>query len=92
MAIRFTCTACRTVMKIDARIFEEKKVRCTGCRSVILLTPDDNAPDGMIVSIPKKTEKPKEMSAATRGWLLLAALVVIALIVAFGVWFSMRGT
>jgi hypothetical protein len=78
-------------MKIDRRITEEKKVRCTGCRSVILLTPDDESPDGMLVSVPKKTEKPKEMSVATKRWLLMAALGIILLIIAAGIWFSMRG-
>ena len=91
MSIRFTCTACRTVMKIDSRITEEKKVRCTGCRIVILLTPDDEAPDGMLVSIPKKKDKPKGMSESLKRTLLSVALIVMAIIVAGGIWYSLSG-
>lgn len=75
-------------MKIDSRISEEKKVRCTGCRIVILLTPDEDAPDGMLVSIPKKSEKPKGMPESRKRMLLTAALVVMALVVAIGIWYS----
>src|SRR6266516_4201846 len=91
MSIRFTCTACRTVMKIDSRITEERKVRCTGCRIVILLTPDPDEPDGMTVSFPKKSDKRKGMSDSRKRVLLLIALVIMAVIVGVGLWYTLSG-
>jgi hypothetical protein len=78
-------------MKIDSRITEERKVRCTGCRIVILLTPDPEEPDGMRVSIPKKSDKPKGMSESKKRILLSSALVALAIVVAIGLWLTLRG-
>lgn len=78
-------------MKIESRITEERKVRCTGCRIVILLTPDPQEPDGMRVSIPKKSDKPKQMSESKKRLLLFGALAVLAITVAVGLWFTLRG-
>jgi hypothetical protein len=91
MTVRFTCTACRTVMKLDSAVSEERKVRCTGCRIVILLTPDPDEPDGMRVSIPKKSDKSKDMPASHKRTLLIVALVIMALVVAVGLWLTLRG-
>ena len=78
-------------MKIDSRITEEKKVRCTGCRIVILLTPDADEPDGMLVTIPKKSDKPRGMSTALKQGLLLGALAIMAIVVAVGLWYTLSG-
>ena len=78
-------------MKIDSRITEERKVRCTGCRIVILLTPDDEEPDGMHVSIPKKSDKPKGMSESRKRVLLMGVLLILAILVGVGLWYSLAG-
>src|SRR5262245_32661539 len=88
MTVRFTCTACRTVMKLDSAVNEERKVRCTGCRIVILLTPDPDEPDGMRVSIPKKSDKPKGTDSRQRN-LMLGALAIMAIIVAVGLYIAL---
>src|SRR4051812_27556286 len=91
MALRITCTACRTVIKVDNTIREEKKVRCTGCRIVILLTPDQDEPDGVRISYPKKTDKPKGMKESTKRYLMIAALAGMAIVVAIGLWYTLSG-
>jgi hypothetical protein len=45
----------------------------------------------MLVSFPKKSEKPKGMSASRKRTLLSAALFVMAMIVAGGIWYSLSG-
>jgi hypothetical protein len=78
-------------MKIDSNITEEKKVRCTGCRIVILLTPDPDEPDGFSVSIPKKSDKPKQMSNARKSVILSITLAVLAIAVGIGLFYTLRG-
>ena len=92
MSIRFTCVACKTVLKIGDRISEQRKVRCTGCGVVILLTPDEDAPDGMTTSIPQQTPKAKTGAASLglNNWLILGGAAA-ALLLVLGLWYALSG-
>ena len=91
MAFRFTCTACRTVMKVQDGFIEPKKVRCTGCGIVVMLTPDPDDPEEITVSYPKKTRKRNEMSDAKKRVLLFSILGVLLLSIGGGLWWTLRG-
>jgi len=82
MSIRFTCTTCHTVLKIEGGLTEPRKVRCKGCNIVILLTPDEDDPDNVIATVPKKTAKRNEMSEGQRKAILfgVAGVLVVAII------------
>jgi len=67
---------------------EEKKVRCTGCRIVILLTPDPDEPNGLRVKIPRKSDKPKQMSEGKKRVLLIGLLSVLVIIVLIGLYIT----
>jgi DNA-directed RNA polymerase subunit RPC12/RpoP len=88
MEIRFTCSACRTVMKLGDMITEQKKVRCSGCGTVILIEPNPDNPREIITSIPKRRDKPKGMSEAMRRNILIGIAVALILIVVIGVWWT----
>jgi hypothetical protein len=89
MSIRFSCPSCRAVLKIGEMITEAKKVRCTGCAIVLLVEPDDDNPNGLIVTIPRKPSRPK--GAAGGGMrqqaILFTAAAVALLVILFGLWY-----
>jgi LSD1 subclass zinc finger protein len=89
--IRFTCSACRTVMKLGDTITEQKKVRCSGCGTVILVEPHPSNPGEVTTSIPKRREKSKGMSEATRRNLLIGVAIGLVLIAAIGIWWTQSG-
>jgi hypothetical protein len=87
MRIRFTCAACRTVMKLGEPITEQKKVRCSGCATVIVLTPDPTNPGDVIVTIPNRAARPpKAMSEAKRRNILMAIVAALIAFMAISVW------
>ncbi len=90
MAIRFTCTACQKSMKLADAITEPKKVRCSGCGLLILLTPDPNDPSHVKASFPKKADRVDEhsMSPAQQKFILLSILGVIVLFFVLVFWFN----
>ena len=90
MSIRFTCSACHTVLKVAAVVTEERKVRCTGCGIVIVLTPDDDSPTGMSISVPQKGGKPRLSSRGRRN-ILIGVLVAILALLGFAIWYSTGG-
>ena len=61
------------VLKIGEMITEAKKVRCTGCAIVLLVVPDDDNPDAVIATIPKKSGRLKGAAGAVSGLYDLAA-------------------
>jgi hypothetical protein len=76
-------------MKLGEMITEEKKVRCSGCGIVILVNPHPTIPTEVVASIPKKSERPKGMSDSRKKLLLSGALLVLAVLFAFGMWLTM---
>jgi DNA-directed RNA polymerase subunit RPC12/RpoP len=87
MSIRFTCLACKTVLKIAEMISEQRKVRCTGCGVVILLTPDPDAEDGMTVSIPQQLPKPKQdPGQPVNPWLAAGIIAAALIVIGGGLW------
>jgi hypothetical protein len=94
MSIRFNCTACQTVLKIGEAISEPRKVRCTGCGIVIVLTPDEDSPIGMTVSVPQQSGKAKDESKADLARqrnMLIGGAVVAGLILVLGAWWLFSG-
>ena len=85
MSIRFLCEACRTTLKIESMISQQKKVRCTKCSIVILIDPDPGSPTGIKASIPdqtgKGTLKSKAEEARQRKIVFTAAGLVGAFVV-----------
>ena len=94
MSIRFTCTACRTVLKLGEMIAEPRKVRCTGCGIVILVEPDPTHSSGIKSSIPEqmdKTTKRIRQEQARLRMILASGLVILGIALAIGIWWSFRG-
>jgi DNA-directed RNA polymerase subunit RPC12/RpoP len=91
MAIRFNCQACKTVLKIAEQISEQKKVRCTGCGVVILLTPDEDATDGMTVSIPDQVPKKKAEDGGVNIWVMVGVGAGVLLVIIIGLWWMFSG-
>lgn len=84
MSIRFTCSSCRTVLKIGEMVTEPKKVRCTGCSIVILVEPDPSDPLGIKTSVPiqslnKSKSRDEKEWARTRKTLGIVAAVLLIL-------------
>lgn len=75
-------------MKLGTMITEEKKVRCSGCGIVILVTPHPSNPMEVVTSIPKKSERPKGLSDAHKKLLLSVVLLILVSLVAFGIWWT----
>ncbi|MSQ95765.1 MAG: hypothetical protein EXR98_14585 [Gemmataceae bacterium] len=92
MSIRFSCPACRAVLKIGEMITEAKKVRCTGCAIVLLVEPDDDNPNGLIATIPRKPNRPKGAGGGgKRQQAIFFSIAAVALLVAlFGLWYMFR--
>jgi hypothetical protein len=67
----------------------QRKVRCTGCGAVILLTPDDDAPDGMTVSIPQQSGKrtnPFESAENRYRLMVYSGAAIALLLIVLGLW------
>jgi hypothetical protein len=62
MAIPVICTVCRTSMKVSEGFTEPKKIRCSGCGTLILLTPDPTNPSNVAVSFPRKKDKKRGLT------------------------------
>src|SRR5947208_1413903 len=92
MAIRITCAACRTVMKVTEGLTEQKKLRCTGCKMLIMITPDPKAPDGLQISYPKKADKNRQLSERRRQIGLFSAVGVALLGLILILWYSFSGS
>jgi hypothetical protein len=75
-------------MKIGDGLAEPKKVRCTGCGMVILLTPNAADPANPSLSFPRKTETGKGMSESQRGMLLLVGVGVLVVVAVAGLWWT----
>jgi hypothetical protein len=94
MTVRFNCGACRAVLKVPEVVTVERKVRCTSCGVVILLTPDETSPIGMTVTLPDTSGKEKHKKKAEVAqqrrvlWVVLAVLVVL---LAGGLWWTLGG-
>lgn len=91
MTIRFTCTACRTVMKLGDAITEQKKVRCSGCGTVILVSPHPTNSAEVVISIPDRSKKPKKMSDSMRRNILIAIAVALLVFMGTAVWWTQAG-
>jgi DNA-directed RNA polymerase subunit RPC12/RpoP len=94
MSIRFTCLGCRTVLKIGEMITEERKVRCTGCGIVIVVSPDPADPMSVVANIPEQplgNKRKSDKELGQRRNLLLAVLGVVFLLVLIGIIWSMMG-
>ncbi len=91
MEIRFTCSACRTVMKLGEAITEQKKVRCSGCGTVIVVAPHPSNPHEVMTSIPNKRERPKGMSETTRRNILMAVVAALIVIMVTAIWWTQAG-
>jgi DNA-directed RNA polymerase subunit RPC12/RpoP len=91
MSIPVTCTVCRKSMKVSDGITEQKKIRCTSCGTVILLTPDPSNPGSVTASFPRKTDKPKTMTEKQKQLLLWCVLGSLGIIVAIGLWWTLSG-
>lgn len=93
MSIRFTCPTCHAVLKIAEMISEPRKVRCTGCSLVILVSPDEDAPNGVRTSVPEKPSKTGESEAdiARRRNILVGAMVAVLILLLAGIWWTQRG-
>lgn len=93
MAVRFTCPVCPTVLKLSEAVNIERKVRCTGCGVVIMLTPDADSPTGMHAAVAEK--KSKKGSGGSAGWrgqvpVMWGAAGLAVVILGFAIWWWMR--
>ncbi len=91
MTIRFNCTACRTVLKIGEMISESRKVRCTGCGIVIVVSPDEDSPNGVSATIPQQSSKEKSRSRqelAPQRNILIGILIAVVLVMGIGLWWT----
>ena len=90
MPIRITCAACRTTMRVPEGFTEPKKVRCTQCGILMLLTPDPTKTDGVNISIPRKTGRSSDPSAGPSQWLVLGAIAAGIVVLLFVLWWFFR--
>jgi len=94
MSIRFTCSSCRTVLKLGEMIAEPKKVRCTGCSIVILVEPDPADPTGLKTSIPaqslnkEKSRSDKQLARQRKVLLVLGGIILVGAVIAL--WWNFR--
>lgn len=95
MTVRFNCGACRAVLKVPEVVTVERKVRCTSCGVVILLTPDEASPTGMTATLPdtegKKSKHKAKVEAARQRRVLLVVLGVVVVILAGGLLWTFWG-
>jgi hypothetical protein len=80
MSIRFECNACRTVLKLGEMITEKKKVRCTGCGLVLLVSPNPNDPMSVTATIPQKTSQSRRPISLSRQQLGMLGSVLVAVV------------
>ena len=71
-------------------ITEPKKVRCTGCGIVILLTPNEESETGLTASFPEQPVKPNAMSDSRKRIIMASVLGVMAVVLLVGLWWSFR--
>ena len=93
MSIRFPCPACKTMLKIESRIREEKKVRCTTCAIVILVAPDPNNPGEVTAALPNPADRKYARSEGERAHqkkVALSLLGVLSIFVLIGLYFYFR--
>jgi len=92
MSIRFTCPTCHAVLKIAEMIAEPRKVRCAGCSLVILVSPDEDAPNGLRTSVPEKPSKTgeSEEEKTRQRNILIGVIVGVLVLLAAGIWWSTR--
>ena len=88
MAIPIVCTVCRTSMKISEGLSEQKKIRCSGCGTIIMVTPDPSGPGGVSVSYPRKKDKISGLTETQKRILLYSAFGVVCLFFAYVLWLS----
>ena len=69
-------------------ISEPKKVRCTGCGIVILLTPNEESENGLTASFPEQPAKSNAMPDSRKRIIMGSILGVLAVIVLAGLWWS----
>jgi hypothetical protein len=77
-------------MRVGEGFAEPKKVRCSGCGTVILLTPDPANPSDVKISFPKKSDKKNEGSETRKRILLYSAFGAACLFLAFALWWTFR--
>jgi hypothetical protein len=91
MSIRFNCLACRAVLKVPEVVTVERKIRCTSCNAVMVLTPDEMSPTGMTTSMPdtsKKADSKKRHEAAKQQRALLIVLPIVLLALGGIIWWA----
>ena len=70
-------------MRLGESITETKKVRCSGCRTVIVLTPNPGNPREPIASYPKRSDK---TLATKEGYRRIGLYVIFGALCLFMAW------
>lgn len=88
MSIPVICTVCRTAMKVGEGFTEPKKIRCSGCGTVILLTPEPGNPSNIAVSFPRKKSKRRGLSEGQQRILLYVIFGGFCLFFLYVLWWA----
>jgi hypothetical protein len=73
-------------MKVGQSFSEPKKIRCSGCRTLILLTPDPTNPSNVAVSFPRTKAKQSGMTETHKRIILYSAFGAMCLFLAYALW------
>jgi len=90
MSIPIICTVCRTSMKVGEGFTEPKKIRCNGCGTVILLTPDPGNPSNVAISFPRKKDRKSGLTDGQKRVALYTIFGIICLFFLYALWVAVR--
>lgn len=77
-------------MKIPEGIMGQKKVRCSGCSTVILIDPDPTSPNGVMISYPRKKDKKHELTEGQKRFILYTLFGGFVIFFGYIIWTSIR--